>query len=147
MGGVISYDHLRSFGCIAYVHQMKEKTSARAVRGVFVGYEQGTKGYRVWLIDEKKLVISKDVVFNEKRFFKDLKKEESQEVICDVHQLKKDKKKVSFSDDLVEFEDEGSDQGGVHKADQEQEKKNTVGESSGTTLEEDTEGSESETDT
>lgn len=40
----ISYDHLRSFGCIAYVHQVKEKTSSRAAKGVFMGYEDGTKG-------------------------------------------------------------------------------------------------------
>lgn len=31
-GRPISYDHLRSFGCVAYVHQVKEKTSSRAAR-------------------------------------------------------------------------------------------------------------------
>lgn len=106
-----NYDHLKSFGCIAYVHQVKEKTSPRAVKGVFMGYAQGIKGYRVWLLDEEKIVISKDVVFDETKFFKDIKKEESPP---------KEKakaataKKVTFSSNLEDFyEGEGSNGGGA----------------------------------
>ena len=75
-GRSISYDHLRSFGCNSYVHQVKEKTSARATKGVFMGYAEGTKGYIIWLFSEEKIVISKDVVFNEQSFYKDMKKDE-----------------------------------------------------------------------
>lgn len=53
IGATISYNHLRSFGCIAYVHQVKEKTNSRASRGVFLGYDLGTKGYRVWLVEDE----------------------------------------------------------------------------------------------
>lgn len=70
------YGHLRSFGCIAYVHQVKEKTSPRAAKGIFLGYAEGTRGYRVWLIEEQKVVVSKDVVFNEEKLFKDIEKEQ-----------------------------------------------------------------------
>lgn len=66
---------MRSFGYIAYVHQVKEKTGSRAAKGVFMGYAQGKRGYKVWLIDEQKVVVSKDVVFNEDQLFKDLEKE------------------------------------------------------------------------
>lgn len=133
IGATLSYDHLRSFGCIAYVHQVKEKTSSRASRGVFLGYDQGTKGYKVWLVDEERMIIGKDVVFNEKRFFKDLEKEGSQELDQPEQQPKKGKKKVTFTSDLVEFEGDHSDQGGAHKGDQggdhtgdqEQKEKNT----------------------
>lgn len=41
--------HLRRFGCTAYVHVNQEKTKPRAVKGVFVGYPFGVKGYRVWI--------------------------------------------------------------------------------------------------
>lgn len=40
-----------------------------------MGYAHGIKGYRVWLLDEEKIVVSKDVVFNETKLFKDLKEE------------------------------------------------------------------------
>ena len=61
---------LRSFGCISYVHSDQGKLNPRAKKGVFLGYPTGVKGYRVWLIEEKKVVISKDVVFNEEVMFK-----------------------------------------------------------------------------
>lgn len=43
---------------------------------MFLGYEDGTKGYRVWLVEEEKIVVSKNVIFNEQNFFKDMKKDE-----------------------------------------------------------------------
>ena len=113
MGSDLEYGHLRSFGCIAYVHQVKEKINPRATRGIFLGYAQGTKGYRVWLLEEEKVVISKDVVFNEERFFKDLKKEEDQEALQKEVETKITKKKVTFSNNLEEFEGESSNSGGA----------------------------------
>ena len=89
------YGHLERFGCIAYVHHVKETRSPRAARGIFLGYAQGTKGYRVWLLKDQKVVISKDVVFNEERFFKDLEKEEDQKVLHKEPETKIDKKKVN----------------------------------------------------
>lgn len=43
-GGKVDLSHLRRFGCSAYVHRVQEKTSPRAVKGVFVGYPFGVKG-------------------------------------------------------------------------------------------------------
>ena len=60
---------LHMFGEKCYVHIDKElqphKLASRAKLGMLLGYEDpfGTKGYRVWLVDEKKLVISKNVEF------------------------------------------------------------------------------------
>ena len=62
--------HLRPFGCIGYVHMKQGKLESRAMKAVFLGYPKGVKGYRLWLIDERKVVISRDVTFNEKLFFK-----------------------------------------------------------------------------
>lgn len=67
-----SYDHLRVFGCLAYVHVGRDrrqgKFSDTAKRGIFVGYQEGHHNYRVWLLDEKRIVYSHDVVFNEACF-------------------------------------------------------------------------------
>ena len=51
------YDHLRRFGCIAYVHTIADKISPRATKGVLLGYALGTKAYRVWLLEDEKVVV------------------------------------------------------------------------------------------
>ena len=67
-----SCDHLRVFGCLAYVHIGRERRSGKfsdtAKRGVFVGYQEGHHNYRVWLPNEKHVVYSHDVLFNETCF-------------------------------------------------------------------------------
>ncbi|GFU58917.1 retrovirus-related Pol polyprotein from transposon TNT 1-94 [Trichonephila clavipes] len=51
--------HLIPFGCLAYAgvpKQIRKKIDMRAKMGIMMGYAQRTKGYRIWLIDENKLV-------------------------------------------------------------------------------------------
>ncbi|GFV36478.1 retrovirus-related Pol polyprotein from transposon TNT 1-94 [Trichonephila clavipes] len=51
--------HLKPFGCLAYdgvPKQIRKKFDMRAKIGIMMGYAQRTKGYRIWLIDENKLV-------------------------------------------------------------------------------------------
>lgn len=67
------YKHLRKFGSIAYIHHDKGKLKPRALKGVFLGYPTCTKGYKVWLIDEKKCVISCNVMFQEDSIYMNLK--------------------------------------------------------------------------
>lgn len=43
------------------------KLTDRAIPGVFLGYEPGSKAYRIYDPVNKKLMISRDVVFNEKK--------------------------------------------------------------------------------
>jgi hypothetical protein len=62
--------HLRTFGCVAHVKKVGpgiNKLSDRSTKTVFIGYEAGTKGYRVYDPVAKKLHISRDVVFEENR--------------------------------------------------------------------------------
>jgi hypothetical protein len=64
-----SVKHLRTFGCKAYVKKVGpgiSKLSDRSVPCVFLGYEPGTKGYRVYDPMNDKLMISRDVIFDEK---------------------------------------------------------------------------------
>jgi hypothetical protein len=59
--------HLRVFGAKAYAllppHKRQDKLSARSQLGTFVGYPQGTKGYRILV--GRKIIISRDVIFDE----------------------------------------------------------------------------------
>lgn len=57
---------LQIFGTKAYVHIPKEKRkkwSAKAKPGIFVGYDEITKGYRIWFENENKVEKYRDVIF------------------------------------------------------------------------------------
>lgn len=67
-----TYEHLQVFGCLAYVHHQKElwsgKFSDKAKRGILLGYQDGHHNYRIWLLEDKRVAYSHDVVFNETIF-------------------------------------------------------------------------------
>lgn len=63
--------YFRTFGCLAYrlvPRDKRLKLAPNAESLVFVGYEFGTKGYRLWDKHSRKFVISTDVVFDENIF-------------------------------------------------------------------------------
>nr|GEW90530.1 retrovirus-related Pol polyprotein from transposon TNT 1-94 [Tanacetum cinerariifolium] len=60
--------HLRVFGSIAYVHvpsQSRLKLDDRSEKHVFVGYDKQSKGYKLYNPVTRKVVLSRDVEFNE----------------------------------------------------------------------------------
>lgn len=62
-------DHLRVFGCEAhaYVHRHdRNKLDSKSKKCYFVGYTEDSRSYRLWDPVKKKIVITRDVVFNEK---------------------------------------------------------------------------------
>lgn len=71
-GRAPTYHHLRVFGCLAYVHVGKERRNGKfadtAKRGVFLGYQEGHHNYSVMLLEDKRVVYSHDVLFNEEVF-------------------------------------------------------------------------------
>ncbi|KAJ9558432.1 hypothetical protein OSB04_013046 [Centaurea solstitialis] len=89
------YDDLRIFGCIAYFHVTESKLDARAKKAIFVGFSTGVKGYRLWCPKLKKLVLSKDVTFNETSVLKEKNQEaddksngrDVQQVECERHKV------------------------------------------------------------
>ncbi|GJT63916.1 retrotransposon protein, putative, ty1-copia subclass [Tanacetum coccineum] len=72
-GHPVNYDMLRIFGCVAYSHVNQGKLKPRAIKCIFLGYPEGVKGYRLWRLDDvkPKIIISRDVVFNESLMYKD----------------------------------------------------------------------------
>jgi hypothetical protein len=65
--------HLRTFGCLTHLHIQKNqrnKLEARSERGVLVGYDESTKGYRIWLPHKRIVTVSRDVSFDETRFYR-----------------------------------------------------------------------------
>ncbi|GKA82111.1 retrovirus-related pol polyprotein from transposon TNT 1-94 [Tanacetum coccineum] len=72
-GHPTNYDMLRIFGCVAYSHVNQGKLKPTSIKCIFLGYPDGVKGYRLWRLDDvkPKIIISRDVVFNESLIYKD----------------------------------------------------------------------------
>jgi hypothetical protein len=65
----VSYFHV--FGCKAYMHVPADKQcklDAKATEVTFVGYEPGSKGYRLWDKNTRSVHLSRDVTFDESSF-------------------------------------------------------------------------------
>lgn len=58
--------HLRSFGCKVHVlnkNPNKGKFEPRTVEGIFVGYADTSRGYRIWIPKDRKVIVARDVKF------------------------------------------------------------------------------------
>ncbi|KAG8499034.1 hypothetical protein CXB51_005442 [Gossypium anomalum] len=64
-GNPANYSDLKIFGCPAYAHVDNGKLEPRSIKCVFLGYKAGVKGYKLWCPENRKVVISRDVVFDE----------------------------------------------------------------------------------
>jgi transposase InsO family protein len=72
-GKPIDLDNLRIFGCPAFVHISSEdrsKLDPKSKKCVFVGYSKGVKGFKLWDPVSKKMILSRDVVFDEQSMLK-----------------------------------------------------------------------------
>jgi transposase InsO family protein len=59
---------MRTFGCVGYVKTTKPglgKLEDRSTKAVFLGYEEGSKAYRLYDPARGKVMVSRDVVFDE----------------------------------------------------------------------------------
>lgn len=56
---------LKCFGCIAYTHSLEGKSKLWAKKNVFVGYPKGVTRYKIWLIEDQKCIISRNIIFKE----------------------------------------------------------------------------------
>ncbi|KAG8474336.1 hypothetical protein CXB51_034001 [Gossypium anomalum] len=64
-GNPANYSDLKIFGCPTFAHVDNEKLKPRSIKCVFLGYKAGIKGYKLWCPENRKVVISRDVVFDE----------------------------------------------------------------------------------
>jgi hypothetical protein len=68
-----SVEHLRIFGYPVYVHVPKEKRKKldpSGKKGIFVGYNESSKSYRIYIPGQHKIEVSRDVTFNENISFR-----------------------------------------------------------------------------
>ena len=64
--------HFRIFGCPVYLHVPKEKRSKlepSGRKGTFVGYNESSKAYQIYIPGQRQIEVSKDVTFEEEVAF------------------------------------------------------------------------------
>ena len=64
-GSPPTYSDFKIFGCLAYAHVSNGKLEPTLMKCIFLGYQSGVKCYKLWCLETKILVISKDVIFYE----------------------------------------------------------------------------------
>ena len=65
---------MRTFGCEAFVNIDKENRiniEAKSKKCTFIGYGVDDFGYRLWDLKNRKIIRSRDAVFNENVMYKD----------------------------------------------------------------------------
>jgi hypothetical protein len=66
-------ENLRIFGCPVYSHIPKDKRNKLEPSGkigIFVGYSDSSKAYRIYIPEQHKIEVSRDVMFNERMAFR-----------------------------------------------------------------------------
>ena len=72
-GKKLDVGHFRIFGCITYSYIPKEKRTKLepiAEKGIFVGYSEISKAFRIYIPTRRKVVVRWDVKFKEDRAFR-----------------------------------------------------------------------------
>ena len=74
--------YFRIFGSLTYSHVPSEKRTKlepTAEKGIFVGYDETSKAFRIYLPSQRKVVVRRDVKFEEERAFKKSRESEQGE--------------------------------------------------------------------
>ena len=65
--------HFRIFGSLTYSHVPSEKRTKlepTAEKGIFVGYDETSKAFRIYLPSQRKFVVRREVKFEEEQAFR-----------------------------------------------------------------------------
>ncbi|XP_075103101.1 uncharacterized protein LOC142177755 [Nicotiana tabacum] len=63
-------DHLRVFSCLYFASNLPicDKFTTRAKKCIIIGYSENQKGYRLYNLDSRKVIVSRDITFREHLF-------------------------------------------------------------------------------
>ncbi|KAL0336281.1 UNVERIFIED_CONTAM: hypothetical protein Sradi_4840000 [Sesamum radiatum] len=118
-GNLVDFDGLWIFGCSAYVNVPSDerlKLDLKSKYCIFLGYKKCVKCYKFWDLVARKIVISRDVVFDEQSMLQQhqdkMQKIGSSSIILQMelepHPTKNHGSSHPMSGDLVVIESDGS---------------------------------------
>ncbi|KAK0599620.1 hypothetical protein LWI29_007024 [Acer saccharum] len=109
---VSDYDRLHIFECPAYFHVTESKLDPRAKKAIFVGFSEGVKGFRLWNSESRKIILSRDVTFDESAMLKQIPRDSENENPNSLQQVefKTPKKSEKASPTVDHPDDEFDDQ-------------------------------------
>lgn len=70
-GKVPKFDNMKIFGCLCYAHNQRregDKFASRSRKCIFVGYPYGKRGWRLYDLESKEYIVSRDVNFMNMNF-------------------------------------------------------------------------------
>jgi len=73
-GNEVNLSHMKVFGCPSYIlldSNSRDKLDLKTKRCYFIGYRSDMYGYKFWDEQNKKILKSKNVTFNENMFYND----------------------------------------------------------------------------
>ncbi|KAE8707872.1 hypothetical protein F3Y22_tig00110372pilonHSYRG00231 [Hibiscus syriacus] len=94
------YDSLHVFGSTAYYHVKESKLDPREKKALFMGITHGVKGFRLWCLDTKKVICSRDVTFDESALVKKVTSEAVQ-TSSTPQQVEHTPKQVEFQQMMI----------------------------------------------
>jgi hypothetical protein len=86
-GKEVQLSHLKVFGCVSYVHidsDARNKLDAKSKKCFFIGYGNEEFGFRFWDDQNRKIIRSRNVIFNEKVLYKDRSSAETDKADSDT---------------------------------------------------------------
>ena len=99
-GKEVKFSHLKVFGCVSYVHidsDARSKLDAKSKICFFIGYGDEKFDYRFWDEQNRKIIKSKNVIFNEQVMYKN-----RSTLVSDVAEIDQKKSEFVNLDELTE---------------------------------------------
>ena len=99
-GKEVKFSHLKVFGCVSYVHVdsvARSKLDAKSKICFFISYDDEKFGYRFWDEQNRKIIRSRNVIFNEQDMYKD-----RSIVMSDVTEIDQKRSEFVNLDELTE---------------------------------------------
>ena len=99
-GKKVKFSHLKVFGCVSYVYidsNTHSKLDTKSKICFFIGYDDEKFAYRFWDEQNRKIIRSRNVIFNERVMYKD-----RSTVVSDVIEINQKKSEFVNLDELTE---------------------------------------------
>ena len=108
-GEKLKVNHLQIFGCPVFIHIPKEKMTKLEPfgrNGIFVGYNETSKAFRIYILGFKQIETIQDVTFDEDATFNRSRRHRAEEVLYEEPEAPRATVRDKKEHDLVDHDKE-----------------------------------------